>query len=293
MRIIIKNHQLRKNRQVVLKLYFLLFAVFYGCAPALISTKTIAEYDTCSGNLTALLQDRVDFLKTLKDTAKVELEFKDGKKLSGRAIVLVKRPDMFRLEILGPFNQAVALIIYREKTLSLLSFQENRLYRNYPLPMDVSALPQYLLGLPAKEVKSQEPAPAGLPPNGSIGGFKQAPDRINQGQGSELKSHNKNSALCMYHSGDEKIIIDEEGNIKDIILSGEETGGQGIDKIQVSMSVYNEIDGLNVPQVISIGNKSFSISLKYDQIELNQDISEDLFNMPSMPEIEEPAPSVK
>lgn len=281
MRTIIKNHQLRKNRQVVLKLYFLLFAVFYGCAPALIPTKTIAEYVACSDTRSALLQDRVDFLKTLKGTAQVELEFKDGKKLSGRAIVIVKRPDMFRLEILGPFNQAAALIIYREKTLSLLSFQENRLYRNYPLPMDVSAIPQFLLGLPAKEVKSQEPDPAGLPPNGSIGGFK---------QGSELKSHNKNSALCMYHSGDEKIIIDEEGNIKDIILSSEETGGQGIDKIQVSMGSYNEIDGLSFPQVISIGNKSFSISLKYDQIELNQDISEDLFNMPSMPEIEEPAP---
>ncbi len=85
-------------------------------------------------------------------------------------------------------------------------------------------------------------------------------------------------------------MVDEEGNIKDINLHGT---GDDAHPIKVSMDSYKDVDGLNFPFKISISNPAGSISVKYEGIELNQDISDDLFNPPQLQGEEEAAPSVE
>lgn len=63
----------------------------------------------------SLLQKKYENLKTLKGAALVKIAFKDDRDIAGRAVIIVKRPDQFRLEILGPFNQTVFLITYNKK----------------------------------------------------------------------------------------------------------------------------------------------------------------------------------
>lgn len=146
-------------------------------------------------------------IQTLKGSAHVNIKFKDGREIAGIAAIIVKRPDRFRLEISGPFNQTAFIIIYNGEKMSLFSFQENKLYTDYPLPVEASRLPQYLLGLPASK-----------------------------------------------------------------------NNGQEAEGIKVSMNSYEEIDGFNFPFAISINNKGVDIFIKYDNVQLNRQIEDDLFN---------------
>lgn len=196
----------------------------------------------------ASLQKKSEILQTLKGSAQIKATFKDGREITGRAAVIVKRPDRFRLEIAGPFNQTAFIITYNGKNLSLFSFQENKLYTDYPLPVEASRLPQYLLGLPSSKNSGQE-----------AGGI---------------------------NSGDEQVLINRECNIKEIALSGVKDDVRLIDPhtkdfgagVKVSMDSYEEIDGFNFPFTISINNKGADIFIRYDHIELNRHISDDLFN---------------
>lgn len=121
---------------------------------------------------------------------------------------------------------------------------------DYPLPVEASLFPQYLSGLPAAGVRSRE-------------------NNLQQ-----TLSHGR----CVYtNSGDEQILINHEGNIEEIILPGAKGD---IYPIKVSMDSYKETDGFNFPFVISLNNKKANILVRYDHIELNHDISDDLFNLP-------------
>lgn len=219
----------------------LLFALLAGCAPTTPLVQKISDkQDTCLySGLAGLVKKKSEEIKTLKGSAEVKTILKDGRIIAGRAAVLVKRPDRFRMEVSGPFNQAAFVIIFDGKELSLFSFKENRLYRDYPLPAEASRLPQYLLGLPAS--KSIEP---------------------------EAASSGQFSDGCLLNSGDEQILTNQQGDIKKIIFSG----------AKVSMDSYKESGGVNFPFAISINDKETDIFIRYDSIELNQQISDDLFN---------------
>ena len=227
-----------------------------------ISNEQDACFDTA---FISLLQKKYENLKTLKGTALVKIASKlvpagskqgDNRDMAGRAVIIVKRPDQFRLEILGPFNQTVFLITYNKKNVSLFSFQENKVYRDYPLPVEASLFPQYLSGLPAAWVGSRE-----------INNLRQT---LSNGR-------------CVYtNSGDEQILINHEGNILEITLPGARAD---IYPIKVSMNSYKEIDGFNFPFEISLNNKKADILIRYDHIELNHDIPDDLFNLPEKREV--------
>ncbi|MBI5875279.1 MAG: DUF2092 domain-containing protein [Deltaproteobacteria bacterium] len=209
---------------------------FTGCAsfsPPLVTegNKISGEQNVCPDPaISALLQKKSENLQTLKGSAQIKTVLKDGREIAGRAAIIVKRPDKFRLEISGPFNQTAFIIIYNGEKISLFSFQENKLYTDYPLPAEASRLPQYLLGLPSS--KNSEHEAEGI------------------------------------NSGDEQILINHECNIKEIISSG----------AKVSIDSYEEIDGFNFPFAISINNKEADIFIRYDHIELNRHIPDDLFN---------------
>ncbi|MBI5327527.1 MAG: hypothetical protein HZB80_04430 [Deltaproteobacteria bacterium] len=186
------------------------------------------------------------------------MRFKDGREVAGRAIVIIKRPDKFRFEVLGPFNQVVAVIVYNGTNLSLLALHENRIYKDYLLPVEAYTIPQYLTGLPASIAMNREAAVGSQEANH----FQQA---LPHGQ-------------CVYTNlQDEYILINQEGNIKEITSSGIKNS---VHPIKVFMDSYKKVDGFNLPFEISISNKSADIFIKYEHVELNQHVSEDLFDMP-------------
>jgi outer membrane lipoprotein-sorting protein len=250
-----------------------------GCASLSPPAQNIsAKQNICpDAPVIASLQKRSEELKTLQGTALIKMQFQGNRReIAGRAIVIIKRPDQFRFEILGPFNQISMIALYNGNSLSLLSFQENKVYRDYPFPIDVSMLPQYLMGLPAGEVRSQKPA---------LEGFN---------QGSEARSQNENThplslSPCYVNSEDEQIFINHEGDIREITSSAIRDDSH---TIKVSMGSYKEVDGFNIPFAISISSKASGFFIRYENVELNQHISNDLFNLPQQPIIEDiiPAP---
>ena len=258
----------KHSKRLLFAAYCLVF--FAGCAslppaaPTLAKDeagggKTSDELDACFDTASiSLLQKKYENIKTLKGTALLKIVSKDNKDMVGRAAIIIKRPDQFRMEILGPFNQTVFLITYNKKSVSLFSFQENKVYRDYPLPVEASLFPQYLSGLPAAGVGNLEI------------------DNMHP-----ILSHGR----CVYtNSGDERILLNREGNILEIALSG---ATDDIYPIKVSMNSYKEIDGFNFPFEISLNNKKADIIIKYDHIEINHDILDDLFNLPDKREIED------
>lgn len=236
---------------------------FTNCAatPDVLKTER-AELWNCNSDIIALIQRRSEDLKTLKGTAHVAVNFADGKELSGRAVVLVKRPNLFRLEVLGPFNQTIAVVTYNGKSLSLFSFQENKLYKDYPSPIDAFRLPQYFLGLPAADI-SQE-----------LGVISQ---HENAASISQL------STPCLIKLETENILINREGAIQEITLPASGLTEKAY-TIRASMNSYKEVNDLIFPFAISINNESANISIRYEDIELNQHISEDLFDLQYMEE---------
>lgn len=264
-----------KNRKLTfLFSYFLIFAsfVFTGCASLPPSTQRLsAEQNICPDSpLTASLEELSKRLKTMKGTALVKMQLQDGRETAGRAVVIVKRPDRFRFEILGPFNQISIIVVYNGNSVSLLSLQENKIYKDYIFPIDVSRLPNYLVGLPAGEI-SGKGAGAGI---------------LNQ----DSAIHPLQTNPCYVDSGDEQILINSQGSIKEIVFSGT---SQPSYPLQVSMDDYKEVAEFNFPGTISISNKGSNIFIKYEHIELNHDISDDLFILPQEPGKEDviPAPS--
>lgn len=214
------------------------------------SMPQLKQLSPCNAALAASLQKRSHELKTLKGTALVRINFKDGKEIAGRGMIVVKRPDKLRLEVVGPFNQITAVIIYDSRSLSFLSLRENRLYGDYPFPMEASRFPNYLAGLPAGEVKSHDA-------NHETGFLPSGP--------------------CSVNSEDEQIMINRTGNMKEIYIS--ETRDE-IHPINVSMDSYKEVDGFMFPFEISISNKEAHIFIRYTDVELNQQISDGLFSLP-------------
>ena len=241
-----------------------------GCASLSPSAQNIsAKQNICpDAPVIISLQKRSEELKTLKGTALIKMQLQGNRReMAGRAIVIIKRPSQFRFEILGPFNQVSMIALYNGNRLSLLSFQENKVYRDYPFPINVSMFPQYLMGLPAGEVRSRK---------------------------SEARSQNENThplslGPCYVNSEDEQIFINHEGDIREITSSAI---GDDSHTVKVSMGSYKEVDGFNIPFAISISSKASDFFIRYENIELNQHISNDLFNLPQQPIIEDiiPAP---
>lgn len=260
MRIIKKS--LLKNKykgKIVFSFYCLLLSIsfsFIGCASTFFSsssTNYALKNDNCRNPITfTSIQKRFDDLKTLKGIARVEIKFKDrSKDMTGRAVIVIKRPDTFRLDFLGPFNQTIAVMTYNGINLSLLSFQEKRIYKDYPFPTDIKRLPSYLMGAPA-DFPSSISKSCLLENEVTEGGF----------------------------SG-EKLLINSAGNIVQIISSVD--NNQHLQTIQALMDSYKEVNGLKFPFIISINNEAANISIKYDHLELNQQISDDSFILPQIP----------
>lgn len=88
--------------------------------------------------------------KNLRAKAMVEITGSDGKSLSGKAIILARTPDLFRIELLGPFNQTVALILSDGRGIYYYSKGRAEYHYpgdpDYPYPFTAAELVTFLFG---------------------------------------------------------------------------------------------------------------------------------------------------
>ncbi|MBI5234052.1 MAG: hypothetical protein HY880_06840 [Deltaproteobacteria bacterium] len=91
----------------------------------------------------ALKGDKDAPITSMSASAIVELARAEGASLKGRANVLVKSPDLFRIEVRGPFNQTIALVIGNGS--DTVFFSNGAVKRN-SFPFDASETVNLLLG---------------------------------------------------------------------------------------------------------------------------------------------------
>ena len=88
--------------------------------------------------------------KSLRAKATVEITGADGKSLSGKAVILARRPDLFRIEFLGPFNQTAALVLSDGGGTYYYSRGRDEYYYtgdpDYPFPFTAAELVAFLFG---------------------------------------------------------------------------------------------------------------------------------------------------
>lgn len=86
--------------------------------------------------------------KTLRAEAVVEL--RRSIPLTGRARILVERPDKFRIEVMGPFNQVISLLISDGKNLFVFSGRSPKIFDwedpFLPYPFSASEAVSFLMG---------------------------------------------------------------------------------------------------------------------------------------------------
>ncbi len=136
-----------RERYLTLLLFGLLLAVLLfssGCG--LLLRERVAEEGRRDQEPT--LDDGAG--ESLRAKATVEIRGSDGKNLSGKAIILARTPDLFRIEFLGPFNQTAALILsdgggiyYYSKGRAEYHFTGDP---GYPYPFTAAELVAFLFG---------------------------------------------------------------------------------------------------------------------------------------------------
>jgi len=87
---------------------------------------------------------------TLKATATIRVERPGHRAIRGRAHIVVERPGLFRIEVLGPFNQIAIILASDGRELSLFDIREGTLTRwpdsRGPYPLKGSEIADLLLG---------------------------------------------------------------------------------------------------------------------------------------------------
>jgi outer membrane lipoprotein-sorting protein len=88
--------------------------------------------------------------KNLVATATIRMEKTSGLDFTGRAVIIASKPDQFRIEFLGPFNQVVFVLACDGKNLSLLDERKGLLRRwpatESPYPFNGGEVAAYLMG---------------------------------------------------------------------------------------------------------------------------------------------------
>ncbi|MBI5826233.1 MAG: hypothetical protein HZB22_00650 [Deltaproteobacteria bacterium] len=86
--------------------------------------------------------------KALRAEAVVEL--RRSIPLTGRARVLVESPDKFRIEVMGPFNQVIALLVSDGRELFVFSGRPPRIFNwedpSMPYPFSAGEVVSFLMG---------------------------------------------------------------------------------------------------------------------------------------------------
>ena len=117
----------------IVSLLFLFFSPlilipFSGCSTGKVLIKKPENLETLQdiSFLKKSLEEKTDRLKSLKGIAKIKLKT-DKKENSFNAVIVLKNPDFLRIEILGPFNQLIALISSDGKNIYQADLKNSRM----------------------------------------------------------------------------------------------------------------------------------------------------------------------
>ncbi len=90
--------------------------------------------------------------------AEATVEFKRGMPLRGKALIIAKAPDSFRIEVLGPFRSTMALLVSDGETLYVFSGAEEKEYRwkdpDFPYPFRAEDVVSSLLGAASRDLSN-------------------------------------------------------------------------------------------------------------------------------------------
>lgn len=176
--------------------------------------------------------------KSIRAEAVVEL--KKIITLSGRGTIMAKNPDRFRIEVLGPFNHVMALLVSDGTTLYAFSGGEieKKDWEDPALPYSFKAkeVVSFLLG-------SQYPK-----------------------NKASLKEDNI------------EVLTDKDGHISKIVKYK-----KGSASLTVKMSDYRDISGAHIPFNIHIEDGKRTLKIKYSDVEIDPELSEDFFSLEALP----------
>ncbi len=96
--------------------------------------------------------DLIDYRAGWPDTIRAEavVEVNNGKRLRGRAVILAKKPDSFRVEVLAPFGRLIALLLSDGEDLTVFANGGLKTYKwndpALPYPFTSEEFVSFLLG---------------------------------------------------------------------------------------------------------------------------------------------------
>lgn len=165
--------------------------------------------------------------------------------IGGHAVIIVKSPDKFRIEVFGPFGQVMALLASDGTSFYMFSGDEAKKMDMddpaFPYPFKAKEAVSFLLGSPSGQF-----AQAALD-----GGVK---------------------------AGDREMTSDSEGRLAKFVKYK-----KGRPAFTVELSDYRAVSGVDLPFNISIKGQKEGLSIKYASVEIDPEIDPDAFNIGPLP----------
>lgn len=261
-----------KNKMGKLYHFCFLFFVFcllmfvIGCAkklpPPLAPLSTPAELST--EELYQLIQQRADNFQNFRGIARIRL-INESKKYRFKEVVILEKPDLFRLETLGFLNQPALFIVSDGELLALYSKRDNTYYSGVASQANLFKLTG--LNMLAEDVVRV------------LAGNAPILEEVSSMQSRYLPDLKAYQLELISVSSQLKQVIGIDATTK--TLSQAESF-QLPDKsllIQILWGEYRDVDGLAIPSKIIIDKPldKTRIELSYQSFEVNQNLDGDLF----------------
>ncbi len=224
-------------------------------------------------HLLASLENRRLTLVALRGVAKVE--YQDAQERgSARQAVVVAWPDRFRLEIFSPMGIA-SLTTCDGKTLAAYFPRENTIYRGAATPLNLARFIRVILSV--KEAVNL------------LLGFPQVHASIAETKVSFDGNRDRYKLERSLPNAGKQVLWFDRHTL--LLARSEEIAPDGSLLFAVSFADYREINSLRFPFEIAFFNEQekWRVALYYKRVELNPDLANSLFSLPSRPGVKEVA----
>jgi outer membrane lipoprotein-sorting protein len=201
------------------------------------------------------------------------VEYQDThERRSARQAIVVARPDRFRLEIFSPVGIAF-LTTCDGRTLAAYSPQENTIYRGAATPLNLARYLHVVLS-----VREAVDLILGFPAvHTSIAETRISLDGDRDRYRLELSLSNAGKQVLWF---DKRTLL---------LTKSEEIASDGSLLFAVNFTKYQEINSLWFPFEIAFFNEQekWRVALHYERVELNPNLTDNLFSLPSKPGVKE------
>lgn len=176
------------------------------------------------------------------------VELSSATRLRGRAVVIIKRPAYFRIEVFGPFGVAATVLMSDGETLLISKAGEGaRRYRwsdeTLPYSFTAEELTSVLLGINPAEAPGTNP--------GKVTGVTDTNRRLRY-----------------------NVSTDDLGNLSRLVKTK-----QGETLFTVDLSGYKVVSGLSVPHVFDIKDGERRLKIRYTTVEVNPEVKNEIFSL--------------